>query len=93
MYVAVRRTSGRDFRLDPQFVVVQDARFQQRLVVEQLGAGPPVMQFVAHDLAVGAVQRQIHPLDQQYENPVHRHVVRRFDRATAAAGNVKYTEF
>src|SRR6266478_106185 len=52
-----------------------------------------MMQFVTHQLTIGAVKRQIHSLDQHHQNSIYRHVVRRLNRVDPAARYVTDLDF
>ncbi len=47
-----------------------------------------MVEFVAHQLAVGTVERQVHTLDQNGKDAIDRDIVGRLDFMDAAAGDV-----
>jgi len=80
-------TSGY-FRLQSQFIPISDSSLLERLIVEQLHASAPMMKLVAHQLAVGAIQREVHAFNKDNEKSVYSNVTRGLDLVNAAAGNI-----
>lgn len=77
-----------DLRLQSQLVTWRHIRLGKGLVVEQLRASAAMVQFVAHQLAIGAIEWQVHALHQDSEDAVDGDVVRCLDFVDAAAGDV-----
>ena len=65
---------------------------EEGLIVEELGAGAAVVKFVAHELAVGAVEGQAHFFDHEDENAIDGDVIGGFDIADSAAGDVEHSD-
>src|SRR5690349_8496316 len=85
------RPPGCDFGLEAQIVAADNAGFAKGLAVEQLLAGALVVELVAHDLPIGAVDGQVHALHENDEQARDRHVVGGFDDLAAAARHVPHS--
>ena len=75
-------TAGGDFRLETQHVAIPDFAGQESLIVGQLPSSAFVVEFVAHQLAVGTVPGKVHAVDQDgndaIDRRVHGHLYRLF---------------
>ena len=77
-----------DFRLKPQHIPIFHAYIPQALIIKQLLAAGAMVEFVAEDLPVGGVLREIHLLEQHRQNAVYRRIIRHIHLLPLIAGRI-----